>query len=257
MASGGHVGLNNPEVLWFSFLFLMGAVVMRGAGCVINDLWDADLDGRVERTRQRPIPSGQVVRQHAFVFLSLLLLIGLFILSYLPVMTVLLGFLSLPLIVFYPVMKRITFWPQAFLGVTFNFGILMGWAAVSGTLSFSTVLLYLGAIFWTLAYDTVYAFQDKKDDLAVGVKSTALKFGENGKSMVAVFYALALFFIGCAGFYMGAGLFFIVGIWCSALYAGWEFKHWKTDSQKSCLAFFKSNTIFGILILFSILLIPL
>lgn len=254
LASGGHHGVQDSRVLWISFLFFIGAFIMRGAGCIINDLWDTDLDKKVERTKDRPIPSGKVSQQQAMFFLIFLLFLGFWILSRLPMITVLLGFFALPFIVAYPLMKRVTFWPQAFLGVTFNLGILLGWSSIVGSLSLSALILYLGAIFWTLAYDTIYAYQDKDDDIKANIKSTALIFGQNGKMFVGLFYVISLFLIACAGFREGAGLFFIVGLWCAALYVFWELKRWKMDDRNSALEFFKANTVFGILVLASIIL---
>ena len=187
IASGG--GLPSP---WFVLLFLIGAIIMRGAGCTLNDIADRDFDGRVERTKLRPIPSGQVSVAQAFVFLILLCLLGLAVLLQFNWFTVFTGAASLVIVAVYPFMKRITYWPQAVLGLAFNWGALVGWTAVHGSLSLAPLLLYAGGIAWTLAYDTIYAHQDKEDDALIGLKSTALKFGENTIWWLGLFFFLAL-----------------------------------------------------------------
>lgn len=177
---------------WLMALFGIGAIVMRGAGCTINDMIDHKLDAKVERTRVRPIPSGQVSLFQAALFLGAQCLVGLAVLTQLNSFSILLGAASLVLVGLYPLMKRITWWPQAFLGLTFNWGALLGWAAVRGELAWPAVLLYAGGILWTLGYDTIYAHQDKADDALVGIKSTARLFGEKSRQWVGCFYAGAL-----------------------------------------------------------------
>lgn len=164
---------------------------MRSAGCIINDLWDKDFDAQVERTKNRPLASGQMQVREAIIILALLLTIALAILLQLRMEVFWFAVASLPLVVLYPLMKRITWWPQAFLGLTFNFGALMGWVAVTGTLELSAILLYLCGIFWTLGYDTIYAFQDIEDDAKIGVKSTALRFKERPKQAISLFFTLS------------------------------------------------------------------
>lgn len=175
--------------LWLMALFGVGAVVMRGAGCTLNDILDRHLDAQVERTRVRPIPSGQVSVTQALAFLVAQLLVGLLILLQLNEFAIALGVASLVLVGLYPLMKRITWWPQAFLGLTFNWGALLGWAAVRGDLGWPAILLYAGGILWTLGYDTVYAHQDREDDARVGIRSTALLFGNDSRRWVGMFYA--------------------------------------------------------------------
>lgn len=249
LASGGLMGLGFHGV-WLMILFGIGAVAMRGAGCVINDLWDRDLDGQVERTSQRPLPSGRVNMKQAFLFLLGLLVIGLIILLQMNGTTVLLGFVSLPLVIAYPLMKRFTYWPQAFLGLTFNFGALMGWSAVTEGLALPALLLYAGGICWTIGFDTVYAHQDKEDDALIGVKSTALKFGEHSKHIVGGFYAMAGFFFTAAVYLASesltaGGIMLCVSV---ALYAQ-QLLNWDMDDQESCLRVFKSNRNFGLAVL--------
>jgi 4-hydroxybenzoate polyprenyltransferase len=175
---------------WFMALFGVGAVVMRGAGCVLNDLADRDFDGKVERTRNRPLPSGRVTPRAAIVWMGALCLIGLAILLQLPTACWWLGVFSLLLVVIYPFMKRVTWWPQFFLGLAFNWGVPMGWAAMRGTIEPLTVVLYVAGIAWTLGYDTIYAHQDKEDDALIGVKSTARRLGDGTRPWIAGFYTV-------------------------------------------------------------------
>ena len=236
------------QTLWLFLLFFIGAVIMRGAGCVINDLWDRDLDRQVERTAARPIASGQIEAEDAVIFLVLLLLMGLAILVMLPPLAIFLGLLSLPLIAAYPFMKRITWWPQAFLGITFNFGALMGAAAVGGVLPFAAAILYAACFFWTLGYDTVYAHQDKEDDLQVGIRSTALLFGEDSPKMVMICYAAAGSLLLLSA--LIAGVHWIAYPLLLGLY-GWVYARliaWDPTDRDSALAFFKENKLFGLMV---------
>lgn len=248
LASGGIVNMGQWE--WFvAFLFLVGSIVMRGAGCVINDLWDRDIDKKVERTASRPIASGIVSPKKGLLFLLVLLLIGAAILLTLNQLSIILGLCVLPLIVLYPLMKRITFWPQAFLGITFNFGALMGWSAIAGEISFSAILLYVGGIFWTLGYDTIYAHQDKEDDVLAGVKSTALKFGSASKYWVFGFYILAFKFFALAILSVSGSLWGVGLLILPLIHMAWQLEVWQMDNPENSLKIFKSNRIFGILIL--------
>ena len=191
--------------LWHLVLFFVGAFAMRGAGCTWNDIVDRDLDARVERTRSRPIPAGQVTVAAAAGFLLLQALVGLVVLLQFNRFTVYVGFLSLAVVAVYPFMKRITYWPQIVLGLAFSWGALMGWPATFGRLDLPAFLLYAGAISWVIGYDTIYAHQDREDDALIGIKSTALLFGERTKTMLALFYALAVALIALAGWRAGGG----------------------------------------------------
>lgn len=235
---------------WTMFiLFGIGAVIMRAAGCVINDLWDRRLDRQVERTRMRPLACKTVRIRHALVFLFCLLTAGLFILLQTGTTCIILGFLTIPLILVYPLMKRITWWPQLFLGITFNFGALMGWAAITGTVSFAAVMLYIGGICWTLAYDTIYAHQDKEDDMHVGIKSTAILFGAQSGRWVTWFYTTALAFV-TAGFVLShaSGDAYTVLI-AATLYGAWSFVSWDMDDPENTLRHFRDNRNTGLLVL--------
>ncbi len=248
LASGGIMAMNASD--WgYVALFGIGAVVMRAAGCVINDLWDRKIDQKVERTKARPLASGAVSPMAAMVFLAGLLLTGLTILLQMNFVTVLLGFMVVPLIVAYPLMKRLTWWPQAFLGLTFNFGALMGWSAVSGAVGLPALCLYGAGIFWTLGYDTIYAHQDKEDDLVAGIKSTALKFGESSKKWVSGFYGASLVLLALA-FLMGAGgVLWPVFVLALAGHLYWQVKNWEPDNPESSLKIFKANRDFGLIVL--------
>lgn len=252
LSSGGVNGLSGYD--WYLMvLFLLGAVIMRGAGCIINDLWDRDLDAMVERTRARPLASGQVKPWQAGLFLFFLLFMGLIILVQTSALAFWLGVTSLIFVVSYPYMKRITWWPQAFLGITFNFGVLIGWAASEHELGLVTAIMYIAAFFWTLGYDTIYAHQDKDDDMMVGIRSTALLFGERSKKFVAGFYAVtwSLLFIAlylAGGSVLSLGLLLLPG-----LHLMLQVMLWKPDDRASSLRWFKSNRDCGLLFLLSFL----
>lgn len=228
--------------------FLFGAVLMRGAGCIINDLWDRDLDKEVSRTKSRPLASGDTPVFQAVLFLGVLLFISLFILLQTSGVAIWLGLLSIPFIATYPYMKRITWWPQAFLGITFNFSALIGWAAVYPELVLTPFILYAGCFFWTLGYDTIYAHQDKEDDQMVGIKSTALLFGERSKLWVGLFYATAMFLIFVAALHMGVSVISLVCLVFPAVHLVWQIKNWQIDDHQNSLKIFKSNRDFGLLV---------
>ena len=234
-------------------LFFLGAFAMRGAGCTWNDIVDRDLDRSVERTRSRPIPSGQVSVAQAMVFLVLQSLIGLAVLLSFNIFTVGLGVASLAIVAVYPFMKRITYWPQIVLGLAFSWGALMGWAAAFGRLDPPALLLYAGSIAWVIGYDTIYAHQDREDDALIGIKSTALLFGERTKPMLAAFYTLAAVLIGAAGLAAGAGPVFALGLLAFAAHLAWQIVRLDIADPDLCLRLFKSDRDAG-LILFAGLL---
>jgi len=240
--------------LWLMFLFAIGAIVMRGAGCVINDIYDRNLDRRVERTRLRPLASGEISLWQAVLFLGLLLGGGLGVLLFFNHATVLTGAVSLLLVATYPLMKRVTWWPQLFLGITFNWGVLMGGVAVSQHVDLAHLLGYVAGIFWTLGYDTIYAHQDKRDDVQVGIKSTALLFGEKSLPWVALFYGLALGFLGLAGWAAHMGPAFKWGLFAAAGFAVVQLFLWRMDEPENCLRRFKANRDFGLIVLVAIIL---
>ena len=249
IAAGG--GMPNP---WHAVLFLVGAVVMRGAGCTLNDIADRDFDAQVARTRSRPIPSGQVTIRQAFAFLALQCLVGLAVLVQFNGFTIATGVASLGIVAVYPFMKRITYWPQAVLGLAFNWGALVGWTATHGALSPAPLLLYAGGIAWTLAYDTIYAHQDKEDDVLIGVKSTALRFGESSRPWLAGFFLAALALIDAAIWMAGGGLAAHLGVAAAGLHGAWQLSRFAADDSARCLELFRSNRIFGLIITLALLL---
>src|SRR5712692_8794870 len=234
--------------VWHLLLFFIGAFAMRGAGCTWNDIVDRDLDARVERTRSRPIPSGQVTVASAAAFLLLQALVGLAVLLQFNRFTVYVGFASLAVVAIYPFMKRFIDWPQIVLGLAFSWGALMGWPAAFGRLDLPAFLLYAGAISWVIGYDTIYAHQDREDDALIGIKSTALLFRERTKPMLAAFYALAVMLIALAGWSAGAGVVFSLGILAFAAHLSWQIRRLDIDDPVNCLAVFKSNRDAGLIL---------
>jgi len=234
-------------------LFFIGAFAMRGAGCTWNDIVDRKLDAAVERTRSRPIPSGQVSVLQAAAFLVAQALVGLAVLISFNGFTIALGIASLAIVTVYPFMKRITYWPQIVLGLAFSWGALMGWAAAFGSLTLAPLLLYAGSIAWVIGYDTIYAHQDREDDALIGIKSTALLFGERTKPMLSVFYALAVILLGAAGFDAGGGIVFALGLGVFAAHLVWQIVRLDIANPDNCLAVFKTDRDAG-LILFAALL---
>jgi len=234
-------------------LFGIGAMVMRGAGCTFNDIVDRDFDGRVERTRTRPIPSGAVSLRGAIAFMGLLLAIGAAILFSLNALSIALGIAVIALISTYPFMKRFTYWPQFFLGLNFNWGALMGWTAVRGDLGWPPILLYLGGIAWTLGYDTIYAHQDKDDDVLIGVKSSALALGRLTRPFLFVFYIAAVILWAAAGEAAGFGLPFRIALVLVFFQLCWQAAKVDIDDPADCLAKFKSNRVTGWVMLLGII----
>jgi 4-hydroxybenzoate polyprenyltransferase len=235
-------------------LFLVGAFVMRGAGCTWNDITDRDLDALVERTRSRPIPAGQVSVKQAAVFLMLQALLGLVVLLQFNRFAVATGIASLVIVAIYPFMKRITWWPQIVLGLAFSWGALMGFAVTLGSIDAAALLLYAGSIAWVIGYDTIYAHQDAEDDALIGIKSTALLFGARTRPALTVFYALAVALIGIAFALAGAGVFAWIGLAAFTAHLLWQIARLDISDPALCLRIFKSNRDAG-LILFAGLLV--
>ncbi len=226
-------------------LFGVGAVIMRGAGCTFNDIVDRDFDAQVARTRTRPVASGAIPVPRAMIFLILQLTAALGILLSFNRFTIALGAASLVLVFTYPFMKRITYWPQAFLGITFNWGALLGFAAVTGTLGGEALALYAGGFFWTLGYDTIYAHQDKEDDIRLGVKSSALRLGEKTRPYLFVFYGLAIAWLALAGHLAALAWPYYGGL----AQLSWQAGKVDLDSSADCLVKFRSNRNFGLIVL--------
>ncbi|MEY4706386.1 MAG: hypothetical protein RJB58_109 [Pseudomonadota bacterium] len=239
---------------YYVILFAVGALVMRGAGCAFNDIIDRNIDAQVARTRGRPIPSGAITTKKALILLAGLCLIGLVILLQFNWFAVALGAASLLLVAAYPFMKRITWWPQAWLGLTFNWGALLGFAAQTGRLDLGVAMLYAGQIFWTLGYDTIYAHQDKDDDELIGVKSTARLFGADSRKWILRFYAVGFTLILAAGFTEHAGWPFAFVMLGAGAHLLWQVKRLNIDSPENCLSVFRSNRDTGALIALAFLL---
>ncbi|MBN9530959.1 MAG: 4-hydroxybenzoate octaprenyltransferase [Alphaproteobacteria bacterium] len=235
--------------LWMMLLFGIGALAMRGAGCTFNDLVDRDFDGRVERTRSRPLPSGQVTPGQARIWLVVQALIGLAVLLQMGSLAILLGVASLGLIAIYPFMKRVTWWPQFFLGLAFNWGALMGEAAVAGRVSAAAIALYLAGILWTLGYDTVYAHQDKEDDALIGVKSTARLFGTRSRVVLFRFYAGMMVLMLAVGPLAALAWPYYIGLTVAALMLYRQNATLDFDDGAACLVAFRAHRDVGLVIL--------
>lgn len=237
---------------WLLLLFALGATLMRGAGCTYNDLADREFDAKVARTATRPLPSGAVTPRQAAVFMIVLCLAALVILLQFNWFAVGLGTASLLVVAIYPFAKRFTHWPQAILGLAFNWGALLGWAAVRGNLELPAVLLYLGGLLWTLGYDTIYAHQDKEDDILIGVKSTALKLGATSRRYVFGFHATAWLLIAAAGIVAGLSWLWLLVLLPALAHLAWQALTVDYDDAHDCLAKFKSNQVVGLAVFVAI-----
>ena len=234
--------------LWHLGLFLVGAIAMRGAGCTYNDIVDENIDNQVERTRSRPLPSGQTTRRRAWLFLVLQALVGLVVLLQFNSFAILLGVCSLAIVAIYPFMKRITNWPQLFLGLAFSWGALMGWAVEFGDLDGPAIMLYIGSILWVIGYDTIYAHQDKEDDAIVGVRSTARLFGDNTKAWLAGLYGGTLICFAIAFASAQAPVVALAGLIAAGAHMARQIAVLDINDPDQCLRLFKSNNQVGWLI---------
>ena len=239
--------------LWYLVLFFIGATVMRGAGCAYNDYVDRDFDAQVARTRLRPIPSGQVSPNEALLFVGAVSLAGLLVLIQFNDLTIVTGVASLALVALYPFMKRFTYWPQFVLGLTFNWGALVGWTAATGAFSWPPILLYAGSVAWTIAYDTIYAHQDKEDDLMLGLKSTAIRFGDNTKSWLMGLFGLAIVLWTAAALMSGAGVALLTALSVIAAHFVWQVRTLDITDGDNCLERFRSNRTVGFIFFAGIL----
>jgi len=233
---------------WHCLLFLIGAIVMRGAGCTFNDIIDRKLDAQVARTRGRPLPSGQVTAKAAALFMVGLSLIGLVVLLQFNAFTVAAGIASLVIVAIYPFMKRITNLPQFVLGLAFSWGGLLGWSAVFGRLDAPAFLIYAAAVVWTVGYDTIYALQDIEDDAIAGIKSSARYFGDHGREAIALCFALAVVLAGLAAWTAGGGPIAFLGLAAFAGHLGWQVSRIKGATAAVALALFRSNDKAGLLL---------
>ncbi len=232
----------------YIILFFLGAVLMRSAGCIFNDIVDRDFDKKVRRTKERPIASGKISIVGALIYIILLCSIALLILLQFNLLTITLGMSSMILAFAYPFMKRITYWPQLFLGLTFNWGIIMGWASIANSISIEPIILYLAAIFWTLGYDTIYGLQDIHDDEMIGIKSTSIKFKNNVKVFVGTCYSLFVLCILILGLLMEIDKYLLVLSTFFILSLIYQVKFFRVNDPQSCLFSFKMNNLTGLLI---------
>ena len=239
----------------YLLLFFLGAVLMRSAGCIVNDILDRKFDKEVSRTKHRPIASGKITVNLGLFYSSLLCLFAFFVLINFNLYTIILALASMPLAFTYPLMKRYTYWPQLFLGITFNYGLLLGWTSIKGEIDIIPIILYLGAIFWTLAYDTIYGFQDIEDDEIIGVKSTSIKFKENPKIFLTICYLIFILVLVITGIKLELNKIFFLGIFLIMMHLFFfqVFRLDKNDKIK-CLNIFKSNNYLGLMISISIIL---
>ncbi len=239
----------------YIILFFLGSVLMRSTGCIFNDIADKDFDKKVDRTKNRPISSGRISTQESFVYIILLCLVAFIILIQFNFLTIILGLLSIPFVFFYPYMKRLTYWPQLFLGLTFNWGILLGWTALKGEISLEPILLYIAAIFWTLGYDTIYGFQDINDDEIIGVKSTSIKFKENYKIFIGLCYFVCVLFLIILGFLEENTMYYFTFLIFPVMHLFYQMIRLDKNNSNSCLIVFKSNNFFGFLVFLTLVAI--
>ena len=246
---------NFTTYLKFSLLFLCGSILMRSAGCIVNDIADRNYDLKVERTKNRPIASGRISVLRASIYSLILCGLAFLVLINFNMLTILMALISMPLAFTYPLMKRLTYWPQLFLGITFNYGLVLAWVSVTSEVSIIPILLYFGAIFWTLGYDTIYGFQDIKDDEIIGVKSTSIKFKNDPKKFLYVCYFLFIISIFIVGILMKFGIIYFLFSFIPFLHLHFfQIKKLNFNSPENCLSKFKSNNFLGLLILTNILI---
>ena len=243
------------KYFFYLILFFLGSVLMRSAGCIVNDILDKEFDAKVFRTKNRPIASGKISIKLGLFYAAILCLLAFLVLINFNFFTILLALGSMPLAFTYPLMKRFTYWPQLFLGVTFNYGLILGWTAVKGDLEIIPILFYVGAIFWTLGYDTIYGFQDIQDDEIIGLKSTAIKFKGDAKKFLFICYSLLIILFIMGGYYMNLNSsYYILGIIPLIHLFFYQMKNFNHADPSSCLSVFKSNNIFGLIVLLNILI---
>ncbi|MBD1136727.1 4-hydroxybenzoate octaprenyltransferase [Pelagibacterales bacterium SAG-MED49] len=240
---------------FYSALFLSGSVLMRSAGCVVNDIADKNFDKKVERTKKRPIASGKVSVKLASVYALILCGIAFLVLINFNKLTILMALISMPLAFTYPLMKRITYWPQLFLGITFNYGLVLAWISIANEISIIPIIFYLGAIFWTLGYDTIYGFQDIKDDEIIGVKSTSIKFKNDPKKFLFISYCIFIISLLLIGVLMSFKSFYFIFMILPILHLlVFQIKKLNTNLPYDCLNRFKSNNFLGLIIFINILI---
>ena len=247
---------NNINIyFYYLLLFLLGSILMRSAGCIVNDIMDEEFDKKVERTKSRPIASGKVSKELGLIYTLILCLLAFLILINFNWFTIILALGSMPLAFSYPLMKRYTYWPQLFLGITFNYGLILGWVSINNSLDIVPIIFYIGAIFWTLGYDTIYGFQDIKDDEIIGIKSTSIKFKKDPTIFLTICYSIFTFFTLMVGILMKFNnLFFIILILPFLHLLAYQVRNIKINDTSNCLKIFRSNNFFGLLILLTIVI---
>ena len=245
--------LNN--YFFYLILFFLGAVLMRSAGCIVNDILDKEFDKKVLRTKDRPIASDKISIKLAIFYVLILCFFALLVLLNFNTYTIILALGSMPLAFTYPLMKRFTYWPQLFLGITFNYGLILGWTAIQNEIDLLSILFYLGAVFWTLGYDTIYGFQDIKDDEIIGLKSASIKFKDNAKSFIFLCYLILCISILVIGYLINSNLYFYIFMVLpiSHLYF-YQIKKFDPKNPIECLKIFKSNNLLGLLVYINMLL---
>ena len=242
------------DFLKFALLFLMGAILMRSAGCIVNDIVDKDFDKVVQRTKKRPIAAGNVSVKLAILYAIILCSLAFLVLIQFNFFTIILALLSMPLAFTYPLMKRFTYWPQLFLGITFNYGLLLGWSSTNTEISIIPLFFYIGAIFWTLGYDTIYGFQDIKDDEIIGVKSTSIKFKNNPKFFISFCYLIFSLCLIVTGYMMNFNYIFYMFLIFTLFHLFiFQIKRLDINSAEKCLSIFKSNNFIGMLVFVSLI----
>jgi len=239
---------------FYLLLFFLGAILMRSAGCIVNDILDKEFDKKVFRTKNRPIASEKISIKVAIIYSSILCLLALIVLLNFNHFTIILALSSMPLAFTYPLMKRFTYWPQLFLGITFNYGLILGWTAIKDQIDVVTIIFYFGAIFWTLGYDTIYGYQDIKDDEIIGLKSTSIKFKSNPHKFLLICYSIFLLNLLITGYLMELGSFFyLIFILIILQMFYFQLKKLNIKNSLKCLAIFKSNNLLGLLVLISLI----
>jgi len=237
------------KYIFYLVLFFLGSVLMRSAGCIINDIFDRDIDKKVTRTKERPIASGQISVKTGLFYSAFLCLLALMVLLNFSKLTIIVALGSMPLAFLYPLIKRYTYWPQLFLGFTFNYGLILGWICIKNNLDITPVVFYLGAIFWTLGFDTIYGFQDMKDDEIIGIKSTSIKFKKNPKNFLSLCYLIFITSLITVGFLMEFNLVYFLFLLFPIIHLlFYQIYTLKTENEKSCLNIFKSNNFLGSII---------
>ena len=246
---------NLENYFFYLILFFLGSILMRSAGCIVNDILDKEFDAKVLRTKNRPIAAGKISIKLAIVYSIFLCFLALLVLLNFNQFTIILALCSMPLAFTYPLMKRLTYWPQLFLGITFNYGLILGWTAIYGQINMTTIIFYLGAIFWTLGYDTIYGFQDIKDDEIIGLKSTSIKFKNNPHKFLIICYSIFLINLLITGLLMKLNNFYylvFILIFTQMIY--FQLKKLDIKNNIKCLNTFKSNNILGLLVFFSLII---